>query len=213
MKKQLVILLRAAVFGFLALGFASSSFAVPTISFDPATTIKPVGETFYVNVFGDFLVDLYAFQFSVSYDPAVLHAVDISEGAFLATAGTTFFIAGAIDNLVGLISFTGDTLIGAISGANGSGILASVEFEASDDGLSELTFQDVMFLDSSLNEMTISNLGGSVSIVRSGGNVPEPSIPSLLLVGGVVLVLMNRNRLTRQKILNTNSLSSRWSCG
>jgi Cohesin domain len=198
MINQFSILTRAVVFGLLTLCFASHSIAT-TINFDPTTTTKSVGDTFSVNVSGETLTDLYAYQFSVVYDPTVLQAIDITEGAFLSTAGTTFFIPGTIDNVAGLINFTGNTLIGAISGASGLGILASIDFKASADGLSGLSLQDVLFLDSNFNEITISASEGSVFVVKSDGNVPEPPLLSLLFAGSAVLTFMKQNMPVRRR--------------
>src|ERR1017187_3613466 len=67
--------------------------------------------------------DVYAFQFDLAFDPTILQLLSISEGSFLPSAGSTFFIPGAIDNIGGNAISNADTLVGDISGASGDGDL------------------------------------------------------------------------------------------
>src|ERR1017187_9500590 len=62
--------------------------------------------------------DLYAFQFDLAFDPTSLQLLSISEGSFLPSAGSTFFIPGDIDNIGGDAISNADTLVGDIAGAS-----------------------------------------------------------------------------------------------
>jgi hypothetical protein len=174
MIKKLAMLSRVALFSLLTACFAITSLAA-TVKVDPAASIKQVGDTFSVNISGDALSGLYAFQWSIGYNPAILQMVDVTEGAFLPTGGSTFFIAGTIDNVGGIAKFVGNTLIGAIPGVSGSGVLATINFKALSNGLSALMLQDVLFLDSSPNTMTMTKSDGTVTV---GSPTPQ-SIPTL----------------------------------
>jgi hypothetical protein len=153
-----------------------------------------VGDVFDIPVSVSNVSDLYAFQFDLSFDPTILELLNISEGSFLPTAGTTFFIPGTIDNTAGTATATADTLIGAIPGATGSGDLADFEFEALALGTTALTLANVSLLDSSLNPIAFSTTNGQVMV---SSTVPEPSsMPVLgaMLACTLLAVRKFRNR-------------------
>ncbi len=146
------------------------------------------GEMFVRPVSVTGVADLYAFQFDLSFDPAILHLQSITEGPFLAAAGTTAFIPGTIDNSAGTATFTADTLLGAIPGNSGSGELAEFHFRALSAGISPLTLTNVILLDSGLSDIAHGVENGEVVI--SAAAVPEPGTLSLLgisLACGVLL--------------------------
>lgn len=58
----------------------------------------------------------------------------VSEGTFLSNVGNTEFFEGFIDNVGGSVTFVADALESFISGASGSGTLASVVFEGVQSG-------------------------------------------------------------------------------
>src|ERR1022692_186149 len=135
------------------------------------STNVPVGTTFDLSVMTSGSSDLYALQFDLSYDPSILQLNSIMEGAFLPSAGQTFFIPGTLDNTLGTATFTADTLIGAIPGAAGAGSLAVFDFEAVAGGVSTLTLSNIILLDSNLNDISFTEQSGQVSV---GSAVPEP---------------------------------------
>ena len=64
-----------------------------------------IGDTFTFDVRADNVSDLAGWQFDIAFDPAILEAVDVSEGDFLKTdGGATFFQRGHIDNAAGKIT-------------------------------------------------------------------------------------------------------------
>lgn len=163
-----------------------ASFAVPTFSFTSASgALHPAGSQFSVDLVGSGLADLYAYQFSVTFDPAVLHVLAVTEGGFLPSGGPTFFDGGTIDNATGKLSFAFDTLISSISGVSGSGVLAHLDFAAVGAGTSTVGLTDVLALDSLLNEIGVT--AQPIALV-----VPEPATVSLILLAGGALVLRRR---------------------
>jgi hypothetical protein len=145
------------------------------------------GDTFSVDVNVTGVTDLYAFQFDLTYNPALISALSVSEGPFLPTGGTTFFVPGTIDNVGGSVTDTADSLIGPIPGVTGDGVLATFQFVTLAPGTSDLSFANPIFLDSSFNDITanITFQNGSVTL---GAELPEPSV--FVPVGATLLLLM-----------------------
>src|SRR5690242_1252599 len=125
-----------------------TAFADPILSIQPPSTSVAAGNTFAVDVNISNVSDLFAFQFDITFNPGILSATSIIEGAFLPGGGTTFFIPGTIDNSGGTISSNADTLIGAISGVSGGGTLAILDFTTLGTGMSAIDIANVTLLDS-----------------------------------------------------------------
>ena len=134
-----------------------------------------------VNISG--VSDLYAFQFDLSYDPSIIHVTSLSEGAFLPAGGSTFFLPGSIDNALGTLSMTADSLAGAIPGLSGSGQLAVVRFAVLASGISPLTLSSITLLDSNLNDIPFSVSNGQVI-------VPEPGFAPLVGLSLMVAIAL-----------------------
>lgn len=171
-----------------------------TIRIEPASIVAPVGSPVDLNVEVTDVTDLYAFQFDLAFDPAVLSATSITEGAFLSSGGGTVFIPGAIDNALGTITFTAGTLLGSGPGVSGSGFLAEIQFEALSAGTSSISVSNVVLLDSASADITAVMEDGSVRIA-----VPEPS-SGLLLGFGLAAGVLIRYRDYR-RIVNGNRCS------
>ncbi len=159
---------------------ASGAIAAPTLTVVPTPNPVVVGSPLSVNVLVNGIADLYAYQFSLAYNPALLQLNSVSEGAFLATGGTTFFDGGTVNNTTGTVSFVFDTLIGAVPGVTGGGTLASLQFTTVAAGVSALTFSDLLFLDASLADITVTAQNGSVQLTAV---VPEPASYVLFALG------------------------------
>jgi Cohesin domain len=156
------------------------------LSIEPSSLTVLPGEPFSVNVEVSGISDLYAFQFDIGFNPAIVSATSISEGSFLPGGGATIFIPGAIDNLDGAIAFTADTLTSAISGVSGGGVLATVDFNAVGGGFSTIGLSNIVLLDSMFDDIPASLANGSVNVV------PEPSTLSFCALVSCVLVAISR---------------------
>jgi hypothetical protein len=152
-----------------------------TIDVVGPVTNPGVGGTFAVDVDATGITDLYEFQFDLSFNPTLLSAVSVVEGALLPSGGATFFIPGSIDNVGGTVAATADTLIGAIPGVTGGGTLAEFEFTALAPGTSALSLANEILLDSSLNDITANATFQNGSVTIGGvSSVPEPNTLVLL---------------------------------
>jgi Cohesin domain/PEP-CTERM motif len=147
--------------------------------------IAPVskGSSFVVDVDITGVSDLYGFQFDVGFNPSILAATSSNEGTFLKSAGATYFIPGTIDNVGGSVTNNADTLLTAISGVNGGGLLATIDFTAVGSGTSALDLANVTLLNSGLNPISVTTVDGSVSVEGVTTAVPEPATLALLGLG------------------------------
>ncbi len=103
------------------------------------------GDTFTLNIRAENITDLAGWQFDIAFDPAALEAINVTEGDFLKTGGsTTFFQGGSIDNAAGKITGLNAARLSA-QGAQGSGALVQVNFKAKSGGETKLELQNFQF--------------------------------------------------------------------
>lgn len=175
----------AAVLGVLGVLGAGTAQAVPVVSLAASPNPVVPGGNVQVNVLISGAIDLYAYQFSLLFNPAVLQASAPTEGAFLGAGGTTFFVPGSVNNTLGRVNLTVGSLLGVLPGVNGNGVLASLNFNATSVGSSVLQLADVVLLDSALLDIQAQTQAVTVSVI------PEPGTwlmfgLGLAAVGGLV---------------------------
>jgi hypothetical protein len=162
---------------FLTIVTVGLSSAQGTISVVPSATSVAVGSTFTASIQASGVTDLYALQFDVSFNPALFSAVSATEGTFLPSGGTTFFVPGNIDNVGGHVTFVADTLSGTIPGVNGSGTVAIVTFKAIAAGNAAISLANVIALNSTLATVSVTTqASGTVTV----GSTPTPSIMTIV---------------------------------
>jgi hypothetical protein len=173
-----------------------------TLAVSPPMTNTTGGQLVSLDIDVSDISDPYAWQFDVDFDPSIVSVVSISEGTFLASGGTTFFVPGTIDNSDGSISFNADTLIGALVGVDGSGTLATVEFNAIGAGDSAVTLNNIILLDSNVNNIDFTSTDGSIN-VSGTAVVPEPNSVVLILAGVCCFGAMRRLRAAGCSVRNS----------
>ena len=103
------------------------------------------GDIFTLNIRAENIFDMAGWQFDIAFDPAILEAVDVSEGGFLKTdGGTTFFQSGSIDNASGKITGLNAARLSG-GGVSGTGTLLQVRFKAKAAGETELALDKFQF--------------------------------------------------------------------
>ena len=120
----------------------------PGIGYTFSKTPIHTGDTFTLDISAATVFDMAGWQFDIAFDPAVLEAINVTEGNFLKTdGGTTFFQSGSIDNASGKI--TGLSAIRLSDpGVSGTGLLLQVRFKAKSAGETELALHNFQFGDS-----------------------------------------------------------------
>jgi Cohesin domain len=181
----------------------------PLAHADAQLSVLPVdqsiapGGTFSIDVNVAGVSDLYGYQFDILFDPNVIEALSSMEGTFLAKGGSTFFIPGTNDNVGGTVAATANTLVSSVPGVSGSGNLAILTFEALKTGVSAIAISGVEFTDSSLNSISTSSTGGSVTVGSSRIAAPEidpaSAMSALTLLLGGLTVLRPRSTMQRPK--------------
>jgi adhesin HecA-like repeat protein len=179
----------------LVIVFSLPSFAdsTATLTVIPVSSTVGVNNTVTLDVNVSGVTDLYGFGFDLSFDPAIVSANSITEGSFLPLGGSTYFIAGNVDNAGGTITGNGDVLLSAVPGVDGDGTLAILTLEGLTVGTTGIDLSNVILLDSGLDSIrtTIEN----TSLTVASTSVPEPSILLLLGTGLLVLVGLSMRKI------------------
>jgi hypothetical protein len=125
----------------------------------PESGPKNPGDSFSVDIELDYAEGVRAFEFTLSWNPRILRlntATPIVEGPFLSMGGPTYFVKS-----IGIAgeSITAADLITVYSWADGSGVLATINFEVIAGGQTDLALVAKM-LDADFNEMYVETVGG-----------------------------------------------------
>ena len=118
--------------------------ANPGVGYAFSKTPIHIGDTFTLDIRAENVFDMAGWQFDIAFDPAALEAIDVSEGDFLKTGGTTLFQGGSIDNAAGKIKALSAIRL-STQGVSGTGTLLQVTFKAKSDGETRLTLQNFEF--------------------------------------------------------------------
>ena len=103
------------------------------------------GDTFTLNIRAENIADLAGWQFDIAFDPAILEAINVTEGDFLKqNSASTFFQGGSIDNAAGKIAGLNAARLAA-QGATGTGTLLQVNFKAKSGGETKLMLKNFQF--------------------------------------------------------------------
>jgi len=153
----------------------------PDVFVDPSAIIKDyvndpgyqIGNTFEVPVNITGVTDLFAWQVNMSWDASLLNVSNIIAGEFLnrtnPTANTTShelgFVINKADNATGYTAM-GESILGGVSGENGSGRLVTIEFQVVGYGCTDLTIiiaggdLPTSLLNSTLDSMAFTTTAG-----------------------------------------------------
>jgi cohesin domain-containing protein/PEP-CTERM motif-containing protein len=195
MKKTAIYLLLLLAGGSAFCSSQAKADAIVSVSAPGSAT---VGSTITVDVTITGATDLYAFQLDLGFDPSVLAATSVTEGSFLTGAGSTIFFPGTIDNVLGSMSNNADTLVAAIPGVTGDGILLAIQFSVIGTGTSSLTPENLLLLDSNFNLLNASSVDATITASTSTGTAtPEPATFLLLAAGMLGMAALTWTRSNR----------------
>lgn len=132
------------------LNLAAGAFGTPvTVTIEPPAQAVIPGSSFCLNVTVHNVTNLGADQATLHFDPQMMQVAQITEGAFLSSAGTTLGAGWEIvNNSAGALTFFyALTTFGL--GVNGSGTLASILFttESSTNATAPVNLADILLVD------------------------------------------------------------------
>jgi len=141
----------------------------------PLTAVAADSGPFTVSVVVEDVANLGAYQFDLTYDPAIVRFVEVHEGAFLGSSGRQVQCLPARTQ-EGLIGLTCVTLGATPDGPNGSGVLTTITFEPVAPGSSPLHFARLTLTDppgqalpSGAQDATVKVAGAESAATESGG--------------------------------------------
>jgi hypothetical protein len=107
-------------------------------------------------------LNLVSYEFSLDWDPAVLNLVGVTNGPFLGSTGNTISCQ-PVSSGSGTLTFTCSAVL-PLLGPTGSGRLATVEFAAVDDGVTDLDLHDSVLTTLLIVQQPSSEIDGSVTV-------------------------------------------------
>jgi hypothetical protein len=142
-----------------------------TVRVDPASNEVDIGETFTVDIFVDPDTGIAGAQFSLSFDPSLITANEVTEGNLLSQGGaSTYFMAGTIDNVAGTITGVAGFITAPGEVVSQSGIFAIISFTTGTAvGTSALDLSNVIVGNLQAQAVDITVTDGEVII---GGATP-----------------------------------------
>jgi hypothetical protein len=158
---------------------------------DPMRSTASPGNRFTIDVRIANVKGLWAYEFKLKWDPALLNAISATEGPFLSAEKThkTFFFKTIYNEPDPLgesgYVYVSCTLMGepATAAASGSGILATIEFLVKEEGQTSLNLSSTVLLDAAPSPKDIPHItdGGVFQYPMPEISIDPPSIvdPSL----------------------------------
>jgi hypothetical protein len=129
-----------------------------TVYVDPQTIKEPVNQNFQINITVSNVANLYGWYFKLGWNATILSLVNVTEGPFLKSIHQTIFsykLNQTSYHYVVDCSYMGD-----VSGANGTGVLATIRFHVNEAGNCTLNLYDTELLDPSGKDINhITNVG------------------------------------------------------
>lgn len=168
------------------LPFSAQANPTPYMSVDASSTTVDLGETFPINVNVTDVTDLAVWDFALLYRNDILHGVNATEGPFLKTGGNTFFwqvqFTDQYNETHGRIYLT-CSLLGSIPGVDGSGTLATINFQAVGGGNTTLHLTDTVLGDSQANPIDHTTNDGNIQVIGVSDIAITNVTPSKTIVG------------------------------
>jgi general secretion pathway protein D len=148
--------------------FVREAFSAASIFVNPSSqTVSGVGETFSVNITILNVIDLYAYEINLYYDPAIVNGTTIVEGPFLKTHVLTWAIPNFNDNYNSThgLARMAVSVLGDVAGVTGTGVLCTISFLSKQVGSSILTLAGTKLQNSHYAPIAHTTSGGQFQVV------------------------------------------------
>lgn len=146
----------------------------PNVYVSPVSQNVVVGEAFSAEIRVSDALDLGGFEFTLSYDPAVVTVTNIVVGGLISSTNRTVAEYGPlVNNTAGTASQIAFSYAKpATAGPNGSGLLATVTLQAVAEGTSALTLTRAQLANTAAQSQAgLTRTDGSVTVFGAGRNV------------------------------------------
>ena len=137
----------------------------------PQAVTAYVDSTFAVNITIADVTDLWAWGLKLEWNSSVLGFVDAKEGPFLKSIGSTLWIPIVLQTDLIFISCT--SMVVPIEGVSGSGVLATITFNATELGDANLTMSEVDLEDVDGINISCTVVNGQVIVTWLGDFVGQ----------------------------------------
>jgi general secretion pathway protein D len=131
--------------------------------FDPGQITATKGNTFVVNLLISGAQNVYSVPVQMSYDPAKLQLVNVSNGGFLSQDGQAVALVHREDETTGTLQITATRPPGA-GGVSGQGAVVTLTFQAKATGQTPLTITRGGARDPGLQAITVNGAQASVTV-------------------------------------------------
>ena len=118
---------------------------------EPQTTSKLMDQDFAVNISISNVTDLFAWQFKLTWNTTILNLLNITEGSFPKSGGTTIWnpeINSTIGYVFAVCSLTGNET------TSGKGVLATAYFYVKGNGSCDLDLSEIKLYNSAETQIT-----------------------------------------------------------
>jgi hypothetical protein len=152
-----------------------------TVQVVPTISSVNIGQVFSVNITVTDVSNLYAWEFRVYFLKGIINCTAATEGPFLNSAGTTIFLLNITNNYNSTYGrvLAACTLLGAGKSVSGSGTLATLTFNATANGSSNLDLQETKLSDINSQSIPSTEIGGRVR-VGQGGTVHDLTVVNVV---------------------------------
>ena len=131
--------------------------------FDPPTISQPKGSTFTVNVLLSGGQNVYSVPVQITYDPAELQVVNVSNGGFLSQDGQAVALVHRDDPSTGTLQITATRPPGS-GGVSGQGAVATLTFMAKSNGQSTIAITRGGARDPAMQPIPVNGAQATVTI-------------------------------------------------
>jgi general secretion pathway protein D len=131
--------------------------------FDPGQITAVKGNTFVVNLLISGAQNVYSVPVQMSYDPAKLQLVNVSNGGFLSQDGQAVALVHREDETTGTLQITATRPPGA-GGVSGQGAVVTITFQAKASGQTPLTITRGGARDPGQQAITVNGAQASVTV-------------------------------------------------